>query len=157
MSPTSLAIFAQIDGIPGDATDEKFVNQIPVQNFSFASKNSVATGTGKVITSPITFTAAAGPDSPLLIMALAKGTVLKSAVFSFVHSSGDGQFVFEKYTLSNCSIKSFHQTASESGVVVDEVQISFTQVTYTFTPQKADGTPGSSISVTWDLKTNTVA
>jgi type VI secretion system secreted protein Hcp len=162
---TSLEIFAKIDTIPGDSTNAKFVHQIPVESFSFASGNSARAGAGaslgggagKVMASPITFTAAAGSDSPLLLKAVAKGTHLTTAVFSFVHSAGDSSAVFQTYTLGDCSILSFHQTAQQGGVVDDEVQISFTKVTYTFTPQNPDGSLGSPSSVTWDLKTNTVS
>ena len=160
---TTLEIFAKIDTIPGDSVSDKFKGQISIQSFSFAGMNSAPTGTGagggagagKSVASPITFTAVAGSDSPLLLKALAKHTVLKTAVFSFVHVHTEGtSAVFQTYMLSNCTIVSFHQTAPENGVV-DEVQIAFSKVTYTFSLEKQDGTLGTTTTVTWDIKANT--
>jgi type VI secretion system secreted protein Hcp len=153
---TTLEIFATIDTITGDSTAKGFEKQIEVQSFSFAGMNSAPTGAGKSIASPITFTAAAGTDSPLLLKALAQHTVLKTAVFKFVHTGGESPFVFQTYSLSNCLIVGFHQTAPVNGVV-DEVQLAFAKVTYTVTQQKPDGSPGTTTTVTWDIKANKVS
>jgi len=154
----TIDIFAKIDTIQGDSTNSKFAKQIPVQSFSFASTSSAPTGAGagKSIASPITFTAAAGSDSPYLLKALAQGTHLQTAVFSFARA-GDSPAVFQTYTLSNCSIIGFHQTMQQNGVVGDEVQITFTKVMYKFSPQKPDGSLASPITVTWDIQKNQAA
>jgi type VI secretion system secreted protein Hcp len=149
----ALDIFAKIDTIPGDSTDAQFVHQIPVQSVSFASTSLGGAG-GRPNISPITFTAAAGSDSPLLFMALAQRKVLNSAVFSFVHTASNGTTTaFQTYTLSHCTIVGFHQTAPQNGVD-DEVQIAFTKVTYAFSPQKADGSLAPPISGGWDITGN---
>jgi type VI secretion system secreted protein Hcp len=153
-------IFAKIDTIQGDSTNSKFAKQIPVQGFSFASTSSAPTGAGagagKSIASPITFTAAAGSDSPYLLKALAQGTHLQTAVFSFARA-GNSPAAFQTYTLSNCSIIGFHQLVQQNGVVGDEVQITFTKVIYKFSPQKPDGSLAPPITVTWDIQTNQAA
>ncbi len=69
---------------------------------------------------------------------------------------GASATLLQKYVLSTCLIVSFHQTAPQNGVV-DEIQMSFAVVKYSFSPQKSDGSLGTPITVTWDIRANKVS
>lgn len=92
---------------------------------------------------------------PLLNKALFMGTALKSADIVFVKNSED---LFQYYTIHMETIYVTHVTNStENNASLPNVQFELdaAKTTWTFTPQKNDGTAGTPVTFGWDAVRNT--
>ena len=155
--------FLKLDGIDGESQDRAFEKWIEVSSFSFGVSNpttiSSATGgagAGKVQFQDFHFTSGINKASPQLMLHCATGQHIKKAQLFCRKAGGEQQSqVFIKYTLEDVLVSSY-QTGGSFGEVVptDQFSLNFAKIEFDFTPQASDGSLGSVVTASWDLKAN---
>jgi type VI secretion system secreted protein Hcp len=160
----SSAYFLKVTNIPGSSTDSRHAGWIDLLTFSWGASTSVnplvstsGSPASKSKPADFVFVARSSIASPKLFLACAKGTAITSVVLE-VAKLGFDPFVYVKLTLQNVRVASFDEAPSEGdGAPLDVVHLRYAKVTHSFTPQKADGTPGSAVVATFDFATDTGA
>lgn len=150
-APASRA-FLDIPSIPGDSVDARHANQIDVVSWSWGAVN----GSGACGTTPkggafLDFEIIKHVDkaSPGLAKATVNGTNLSTITFRLSNS----QFDYLTLALDNAVVTSYQFVGGGNNVLPNEkVTIASSHITYTLTPQRADGTPGTPISFCYDTQ-----
>lgn len=153
-------IYLKIDTIEGEAEATGFEKQMQIMAYSFGASNSgtartgTGMGSGKVHLQDFNFTIENGKASAQLFLANCKGNHIPQAVLSQRKAGGDGNpFTFLKVTFGDLVISSFSTGASNgSGVPVESISFNFTNITYEYFQQKADGTVALTNTVSYDIK-----
>jgi type VI secretion system secreted protein Hcp len=160
MASASVDYFLKIDGIDGESMDSKHKNEIDVLSFSWGATNAGSgastggRGAGKPSFQDITFSMEANKASPKLMLALATGEHIKSAVLT-VRKAGGEQQEYMKVTFSDVLISSY-QTGGSGGDVIplESISAKYGRVEYEYKPQKPDGSLDSPVKVGYDLGAN---
>jgi type VI secretion system secreted protein Hcp len=147
------ALFAKIDDVKGESTDQQHKDEIDVQSFTWGGVVNTAStttggggGVGKSRACPVNvLKIRTDKATPIILKAAASGQHFKEATITAVKSGGAGQFEFANYTFSDVVI-------TNGG---DSFNFIFTKVEVTYTPQKADGSADASITFGWDFAANT--
>ena len=157
-------LFLKIDGIAGESTDARHTGEIEVLAFSWAEHQSVpsgggggGSGVGKVQIGELHVVMRASKASPLLMLACAQGTHVKTAVLSSRRHGNAGQKDFLAIKLTVVSVTSYRIGATESGeddLPTDQVSLAFGKIEFGYSPQKPDGSLAPAITATWDVKKN---
>jgi type VI secretion system secreted protein Hcp len=151
--------FLKIDGIEGESQDAKHKGEIQLQSFSWAEAQSPRPtggggGAGRVTIGDFEFTMLTNKASPPLLLAVASGQHIKSAVLT-ARRAGKDQQQFLTYKFSDLLVSSYRTEASvQDGLPVDQVSFNFGQIQVEYRPQQPDGTLGPAIQVGWDVKGN---
>jgi len=146
-------IFLKIDGIAGESLDAQHPGEIEVLSFAWGvvNESGAGAGTGGGAAGRPTFrdfqvTSAVSKASPRLMLACANGTHFRSAVLS-VRKAGGASQDYLRVTLKDCVVSAYQSATSEGGAPVDQVSLEFAKATYSYRPQKADGSLGSAVEV----------
>jgi type VI secretion system secreted protein Hcp len=153
--------FLKIEGIPGESTNEKHADEIVVTSFSTgfmqpqsAAGHATGGGGGKTVLRDLSITKLLDRATPLLMLKCAQGTRLPTAVLT-VLSPGERSFEDYKITMNDVVISSVSTVGSSTGDRPTEtVTLNFKKIEWEYTPQKADGSPGTPVKGSWDLTTN---
>jgi type VI secretion system secreted protein Hcp len=155
----SFEVFLKIEGIEGDSTDPMHINEINVVSFKIGVLNSGTFstggggGAGKVQVTDLTVFKFIDKASPQLFVAAAQGDHIRSATL-VVRKSGN-PFTVYKIVLDDVLISSVNDNASttdQNGNLVETITLNWSRITWTFTPQNADGSRGVPITHWFDLK-----
>ena len=151
--------FLKIDGIRGGSTDAEHRDEIELLSYEWSNDDTPgvdhpATGGSKAQANEIHLTERVSPASPLLMVAAVSAKSFPQATLS-VRKPGDRPLQFLTIKLSDVTVTSYGTSAQASGTPTDEFALRFGRIEYSYTPQKADGSPGAAIIGTWDTKTNT--
>jgi type VI secretion system secreted protein Hcp len=149
----------EIDGNKGESSDRNHKDTIEIESFSWGVTNSGAHssggggGAGKVSFSDISVTKLVDKSSPLLFKRAATGQHIKKATL-FVRKAGGEQQEYMKITLEDLIVSSFKTAPSKSSdsVPLESVSMNFSKIEFSYAPQKADGSLGSPLISTYDLK-----
>jgi type VI secretion system secreted protein Hcp len=151
--------FLKLDGVPGDSTDAKHKGEIQLLSFAWGASNSGTAsstggaGAGKVSFSDFTFTAKTSQASPLLMLNTATGKRLKTGLITVARKNRGGQ-EFIKIELTDVLVTSYQQGAGNGSVPLDSASLAFSKITFSFSPQRPDGSLGPAVTATWDLRAN---
>jgi len=155
--------FLKIEGIDGESTDEQHKDAIAISSFSFGVSNpmtiSSATGgagAGKAQFQDFHFTTSMSKASPKLMQACATGQHIKESTL-FCRKAGGNERApveFLKITLTDLLVSSYQTGGSNDIIPTDQFSLNFAKIEFDYTPQKADGTLGSVVLASWDLKAN---
>ena len=153
--------FLKVDGIDGDSTRKGFEKQIAVLSFSWGGSNPSTIGVtgggggGKGTVSSLSVMKKADGSSPKFYQKCMEGEHIPKAVLTLNKAGGKASVDFIKYELEHVYISSVQYSGSEGGddAPTESVSIDFGKLTYTYTPQNADGTKGSAIIGQWDQTT----
>ena len=158
-SQTDTRYFLKLDQIPGESTDAQHPNEIEVLSAAigvlqpqlqrFAGGGASAS---KTEVSPIAISKFVDKSSPVLFLNCATGKRIPTAVLT-ARRSAEPPVDYYTITLSDVLISSVSQGASEGGVI-ETVNLSFSKITLTYVPSTANGTPGTPVTVSFDLKAN---
>lgn len=153
-------MFLWVDGTKGHATDDKHPGWIDIDNYSFGGSNASTqysgggAGAGKVVFQDFHFSAKAGIEMPVMLMFMCSGKHIPK-VQLHQQKAGGTKMVFLDVELNECFITSVVMSDSAGG---DEPRVqyslNFTKSTTKYTPQKSDGSPGKTVTQTWDSKKN---
>jgi type VI secretion system secreted protein Hcp len=156
-------IFLRLDGIAGGATAAGHQNEIVLSSYSQAFSNTAGAvtggggGAGKVKCGEITVMKNIDKSSPKLIGSVVIGNHIATGDIKFDSSSRNGTLV-ESYhvALTEVVITDIAQMDHTPDGVMEQVTLSATKYTFTFTPTTNNGGAGGKISFTVDCSTNQV-
>ena len=143
--------FMKIDGILGESTDSKHLNEIQVQSWSWGETNSSTFNTtGKSDLQELQFTARTSIASPTLFLKSVTSTHLKSAEL-VGRKTGGTAIEFLKVTLTDVLITSYQVAGSAAdNAPLDQVSLDYARVQITYWPQTAGGAQGTPVTAGWD-------
>jgi type VI secretion system secreted protein Hcp len=152
--------FLNIDGIPGESTDDKHKSEIDVLSWSWGETNAGTHssggggGAGKVSMQDFNFTMRANTATPKLMLACATGQHIKKAVLT-CRRAGTEQQEYLSIEMSDLLVSSYQTGGSQGDVVpVDQISLNFSKLVMDYKPQKEDGTLGSPVKAGYDVKAN---
>jgi type VI secretion system secreted protein Hcp len=151
--------FLKIDGIKGDAPDEKHKDEIELTSFAWGATNAGdhsaggGGGAGKVSMQDFHFTMKVNKSSPNLMQHCCTGKHIPGALLT-VRKAGGTQLEFMKVKFSDLIISSFQTGASSSGDVLpnDQITFNFTKIEYDYCAQKKDGSLEAPVNGKYDIK-----
>jgi len=155
--------FLKIEGITGEATDNKHKDEIDIESWSWGATNSGSHsyggggGVGKVQMQDLSFTMRVNKSSPKLFLACATGQHITGALLT-CRKAGKQQQEYLKIKLTDLLISSYQSGGSGGGeniVPVDTATINFSKLEMTYTPQKPDGSLGTAIVQWYETKSQT--
>jgi type VI secretion system secreted protein Hcp len=156
--------FLKLDGIDGESQDFKHKGEIQLESFSWGVHQVVSVGAGggqragRSSFEDFHFTKPVDKASPKLMFACASGQHIKTGILS-CRKAGNverGNQDFMMIKMENLLVSSYNDAGNlqtMDGVPQDAVALNFTKITFTFIPQNADGSPGTPVTESWDLKT----
>ncbi len=152
--------FLKIDGIEGESADKAHSKEIQLDTFSFAaSQSSLAVvgpggggSAGKASFADTTVTAKLSKASPNLYYGAATGTHFKSAVISARRSGDKNPTDFYTVKLEDIVISSVKTAGTIADGPGETVTMNFSKVTWSYRPQKPDGTLDAAVTRFWSLK-----
>ncbi|HET6795254.1 MAG TPA: type VI secretion system tube protein Hcp [Acidimicrobiales bacterium] len=171
--------FLKIDGIDGESADSKHKGEIEVESFSWGLNNpgNASAGGGGGAGRPASFfdaffSAATSKATPPLFLASAAGKHLPTATLTArrgANSDGQGGVEYLKIVFADLLVTSYkedvlggrlHAAPDETqnmlpdGTTMDTFSINFSKVTVTYTPANADGSTGTPVSASFDVRGN---
>jgi type VI secretion system secreted protein Hcp len=153
-------IFLKIDGVDGEAQDDKHKNEIDIHTFHIGAANMGAghagggSGSGKAHIHDMQLTKQADKSSPNLFIACCNGKHHKTATL-VVRKAGEKPHEYLKYTMHNVLMSSYSAKHDGSGSIVKEsFSLNFSKIEMAYIPQNADGTAGAQIVKTHDVAAN---
>jgi len=154
--------FLKIEGIPGESTDSKHKDEIDIESWSWGETNSGSHayggggGVGKVTMNDFQFTTKVNKASPKLFLNCATGAHIPSALLT-CRKAGKTQQEYLKIKLTDLIVSNYQTggTAASNVVPSDQFSLNFTKIEITYAPQKPDGSLGTAIVNSYDLKGQT--
>lgn len=149
-------IYMNFPGISGDTMTKGFENQIQLDSFQWGVERAISSPTGGTRESSaphvgeITITKLMDKASPLLLQNSLVGQAVSPVTITFVKNTGTGPIRYAAYTLDNVLISGY-SVSSGGDTPSETLSLSFTKITFTFTPTNPDGSLGTPIQTTYDL------
>jgi len=154
--------YLKLDGIQGEATDQKFQGQVKLLTYSWGGtqRSSVAaggagSGAGKVDLADLSITKYFDKSSPQLFKSLVSGTHVASGVLSAV-KAGAGGDPFLKLTLGELFVTGIHVSATDE-VPTESISFSYRSVKIEYSTQDNQGNLTAVGTVNYDLAANRVS
>ncbi len=143
---------------PGESQVDGHANQIDVLSWSWGLSNSgsVAGAVGKANFQDLSLTKYVDKSSPKLMLDCASGAHLPTATLYCLKSIGAGKpYEYVKITLTEVQVTSV-STGGSGGQdrLTENVTLNFAKVKYDYQTQNPDGSPGSTVSFTWNVANN---
>jgi Ca2+-binding RTX toxin-like protein len=147
--------FLTIDGIIGGSTVAGHEGAFGIADYSFdinslvnAATAATGAGAGKPTFSPLTVDLDPGSDIAALLKDVATGQHIKSVELQGVSTNGA---TVTDLKLGDVFITTVHDTSTG----LDSLRLSYGQISLTTATQNPDGSPGTPITSSWNLITNT--
>ena len=154
-------IYLKIDGVDGEAQDEKHKSEIEILSFSFGVTNTgsgdIGTGSGssRANLSDLNVMKHVDKASPNLFLHCCTGKHFPTATLTVRKAGGDNPVDYLKYDMNEVYISSVQTAGSDGGgIATESVSLNFSKVEVTYTPQEADGSPAASIPKWYNVKTH---
>jgi len=157
----ALSAYMQVDGIPGEATDDKHQNWIElldVQHAIHQEASATATGTqsktaAKANHGPFVIRKTIDKASPLLLERCSSGASIPKLKIEMMRSAGTKKVPYMTVELSEIVIADVQFAASTTGT--DEpgewVHFKYNQIKWKYTVVKPDGSTADNINGSWNL------
>jgi type VI secretion system secreted protein Hcp len=159
-------IFLQVDGVPGESTDDKHKAWIELLSFStgVTQSGAVTSGkvgagggaAGKVDVAPFTVVKLVDSTSPKLFVSACNGKHIPKVVIE-VATAGENKMVFLKYTLNDVIVSAIRTSAAggSGDRPTEEVVFAYSKIEMEYTPQDAkSGKAGAPVKSSYDAATN---
>jgi type VI secretion system secreted protein Hcp len=153
-------MFLKIDDLVGESQDEQHAGEIEVLGWSFGESTSGApqigggAGVGRVSVQDLNITKKTDKSSPALLLAGANGTHFRTVRLT-VRKPGDRPVDYLVVELSDVLVSAVNVSGSSGGDhVTEDVTLRFEKFRYSYTPQKADGSADTVVSMGWDVAAN---
>ncbi len=155
-------MFLKLEGIKGEAADDKHKDEIDVLAWSWGASQSGTThvgggsGAGKANFQDVSVTKYVDKSSHALLKAVAVGQHIPSALLT-IRKAGEKPLEYIKFTMKNCLISSV-STGGSGGEdrLTENIAINFGNFQYEYTPQKADGSGDAVLPFAFDIALNVV-
>lgn len=156
----SIDCHLKLDGVEGESTHVNHKGEIVIHNWEWDlfNKSNVeggGMGVGKGMPGNFLLHKKYDKSSPVISKYCASGKHFASAKLS-MSLAGGKQEDFLVITLKEVFITHHQMDASSDGEVMDKVSMSFSDIEYTYKPQKPDGTFGGEVKSGWNLRTTEV-
>ena len=138
------ASFLSIAGIPGES--HTVPGAIDLRSYLFNAHNPPG---GRATFGEFTFSTSVSKASPWLMLSVANGAHLNSAVLSVRRTSGQ-QVEFVRYTLSNLQITSYQPQPGDT-LPGEQFTITYGRIQYEYWTVNPDGTQGERTLTCWDV------
>jgi type VI secretion system secreted protein Hcp len=157
-SATPTDLFLKFDGIAGESTDSRYRDWSEISSVNWgvsASSGGVVGGggAGKVVFQDLTWSQVMDKSVTGLFSAIAKGQHIKDARVDFI-KPGVNPLVYFKMEFREVFLTNLDVIGTSSSKATIDGAFSYDFLKMTYTPQKADGSAGPSVSAEFDLKTN---
>lgn len=149
--------FLKLDTIPGEATDKAHKDEIVIDSFSFGSSSSSsltagAASAGKVQFDALTFSHRVDRASAALLLAVARGQMLKTAVLTARKGTSTHEFL--KVTLTDVLVTSVKVVGDDDDGAREEVTVRFGKISFEYFSVLPDGKSSPAGKMGWDVVTN---
>lgn len=142
-------MFLKIRGVTGESSDADHKGEIEVVSWSWGMQapTSVATGQalGKATLSELHIVKRVDQSSPTLMNYLRTNKEIAEAVLS-VRKAGTGPLEYFKIELENARLTSL-QAESQGAELVERVNVGFSKIRVSYTPQGSSGARGGGTNV----------
>lgn len=153
-------MFIKIGDIKGESLDKTHAGSIDVLAWSWGASNSGTThmggggGAGKANFQDLSFTKYIDAASPLLLQAVSGGKHYPTTKLT-IRKAGDKPVEYLVIDLTEVLVTSY-STGGSGGEdrLTENVTLNFGHFTYSYSPQKQDGTAGVAIKATYDITKN---
>jgi type VI secretion system secreted protein Hcp len=148
--------FLKVDGIPGESADAKHKGEIDVLAFSWGVSQTgdpavgSGGGAGKAVFDDLLVVARTSKASPLLWLACASGTHIKTAVLT-CRRSGKSAMEFLTITMSEVVVSSYELDSSDDGPPLDQIGLAYAKIETQYTPVDPAGKAQAPVKAGWDL------
>jgi len=156
--------FLKIPGIDGESKDKTHANEIQLSSISFGTSNvgsggfGHGSGSGKAVVQDVHVTKLVDKATPNLFKYCFSGKTVGDAKITMRKAGGDSPVEYLKYDLTEVFISSVNTTGHDGGGIAQEsVSLNFAKIEITYTVQNDDGSAGSAIPITIDVKANSVS
>ena len=153
-------IFLKLDGIEGEARDDKHQKEIDVLSWSWGMSQSgtahmgSGAGSGKVAVQDLHITKFIDKASPNLMKYCCNGKHITKGTL-VVRKAGENPLEYLKLDLEEIIVTSVTTggTGSEDRLT-ENVSLNFAKFTHIYTPQSASGAAEGKVEATWDIAKN---
>jgi type VI secretion system secreted protein Hcp len=153
-------VFLKVGDIKGESKDAKHEGEIDVLSWSWGVTQTGSlgagggAGAGKAEFHDLFFVTRVSKASPKLILAVAGGTHIKTAVLTGTRGGGSGKAVdYLVYRLSDVIVTSVQHGAAE-GPPTEQVSLRYAKFQVSYRRQSPSGALEPAVEAGWDLKTN---
>lgn len=157
----AIDFFLKLEGIEGEAQDEKHKGEIEITSFSWGASNvgsgnvGTGSGTGKVSVQDLSVTKFMDKSSVPLFVACCTGKHIPTLTLTARRAGGDKQVEYCIIKGSEVYVSGFSNGGSDPSVLASEtVSFNFSKIELKYTPQKEDGSAGPAVHGGWDIKVN---
>jgi type VI secretion system secreted protein Hcp len=152
--------YLKLDGVEGESTAELHPNELELLTWAFGVSSSASPlvsgggGAGKSKPTDLVFVSYISKASPKLYQLVCTGKHVKTAVLSAV-KIGDSRQQYLTVTMSDVLVTSYQVAPGESdGVPLDVVHLDYAKISYSYRPQRNDGSIGDPITFGFDFAAN---
>jgi type VI secretion system secreted protein Hcp len=153
-------MFLKLDGVNGESKDKVHGKEIDVLSWSWGMTNSgsahygAGAGSGKAHVQDLTVTKYVDRSSPNLMLSCCNGKHYGSALLT-VRKAGGKPIEYIKIKLEEVMITGVTTGGSQNqDLQTENLILNFAKVSIDYTPQNADGSPGTAIPFGWDIAAN---
>jgi type VI secretion system secreted protein Hcp len=157
----AIDFFLKLDGIDGEAQDDKHKNEIEITSFSWGAANAgsgnvgTGSGTGKVLVQDLSITKFMDKSSVPLFVACCTGKHIPTLTLTARRAGGEKQVEYCIIKGTEVYVSGFSNSGDDPATLASEtVSFNFAKIELKYTPQKADGSAAAAINGGWDIKEN---
>jgi type VI secretion system secreted protein Hcp len=154
-------VFLRLDGVRGESVDAKHKAEIEILSYTqsftgpFArSAAGTAAAASKTICGPVTITKFIDAASPDLLLNVANGKHIPTAVFTFRRPGGANQLEYYKVMLDDVLITEIEQSDTKSGRATEKVSLIGRRYRFEYVLQGPDGRIVGTPKAGWDCVAN---
>jgi len=147
--------FLKFTGIKGDVTQKDHMNWTEVTDVSWGMTRTATSGAGagKLAFQDVTWTQNVDQSIPPLFLEMTTGKPIATATVDFTKTCGDSSCTYFEMSFTNALLTSLSISGSGSEGAKANGAFAYTAVSMTYWGQKPDGTLGTPVSASYDLKT----
>ena len=156
----SVYICLKVEGIDGESLVDKHNHEIDLLtwNWGMTQAGFMSVGRGgaaaKTQVQDLVVTKYVDKASPKLMLACLRGNPIRKATI-FVTKVGEIPLDYIVITMSDVMVTSVTPGGNQDiGLTTENVALNFAKVTFSYTPQKPDGTADDSVEFTWNIEKN---
>jgi len=153
-------MFLKLDGIKGEAQDEKHKTEIDVYSWSWGGNQQATghvgggSGAGKIAFEDLHITKRMDVSTPKLMEFLASGKHITKAILT-LRKAGDKPLEFLKMTMTNVLISNLSLSGHEGDArSMESLSLNFSTVAIEYQEQKPDGNSAGTTPFSWDIAAN---
>jgi type VI secretion system secreted protein Hcp len=161
VSMAAIDFFLKLDGIDGEAQDDKHKNEIEIMSFNWGAANvgsgnvGTGSGTGKVSVQDLTISKYMDKSSVPLFVACCTGKHIPTLTLTARRAGGEKQVEYCIIKATEVYVSAFNNSGSDPNMLAQEsVSFNFAKIELKYTPQKEDGSAAAAINGGWDIKIN---